>query len=318
MFKHILAPLDGSALSVCALPHAMTMARAFGAQVTLLRVAERERDPGLSQAIDPVEWQIYKAEAEAYLNELLDRFQAAGLQARKALLEGQAAERIIQFVREHEVDLVVMSTHGQSGLSDWNVSSVVQKVILRTHTPVMLVRAYTCIETDLAEPHYQRLLVPLDGSQRAEYVLPLVTSLAEFHGCSVVLAHVVPRPEVPRRGPLMPDEEALVDRLTDLNRRAGVRYLEELESRMTVPVESHLLVSDDAAVTLHQLVADEEIDLVLLCAHGYTGESQWPYGGITLNFIVYGTTPLLVVQDIPGGETADTWPEAASFQMKGR
>jgi nucleotide-binding universal stress UspA family protein len=295
----------------------MAMAHAFDAQVTLLRVAERERDAGLSQAIDPVEWQIYKAEAGTYLDELLDRFQAAGIQARRALLEGQAAERIIQYVHEHGVDLVVMSTHGQSGLSDWNVSSVVQKVILRTPTPVMLVRAYICIETDLAEPHYQRLLVPLDGSQRAEYVLPLVTSLAQLHGCSVVLAHVVPRPEVPRRGPLMPDEEALVDRLTELNRQAGARYLEELESRLPVPVESRLHVSDDAAVTLHELVAQEEIDLVLLCAHGHTGESQWPYGGISLNFIVYGTTPLLVVQDLPGGETAGLRADATSSQMKG-
>jgi nucleotide-binding universal stress UspA family protein len=109
----------------------------------------------------------------------------------------------------------------------------------------------------------------------------------------------------------------LVDRLTELNRRAGAQYLEQLESRLLTTVETHLLVSDNASATLHKLVVNESIDLVVLCAHGHTGESKWPYGSITLNFIAYGTTPLLIVQDFPGREAAGMWAEGAASEMKG-
>ena len=317
MFNHILAPMDGSALAECALPYAMAMARAFDARVTLLRVVEPERAAGLSQAIDPVEWQIYRAEAERYLHKLVARVGDAGLRANKELLEGQAADRIVQFVKDHEVDLIVLSTHGQSGLSGWNISSVVQKVILRVHTPVLIVRAYLCAVDDVEEPRFQRMLVPLDGSQRAEYVLPLAVTLADSHEGLLVLAHVVPRPQVARRGPLTPDETALVDRLTELNRRAGDGYLKLLADRVSANVETRLLVGNNATATLHDLVSSEHVDLVLLCAHGHSGAAQWPYGSIALNFIVNGTTPLLILQDIPDDRATGTPVQGVASMTKG-
>lgn len=144
MFDHILVPLDESRLAEYALPHAVTLARAFGARITLLRVVERESSGDLGRAIiDPLRWQMRKAEARAYLGELAARFAEAGLQVDTILLEGPAAERIVEFTRDHAVGLIILSTHGQSGLSGWNVSSVVQKVILRAHVPVMIVR--TCV-----------------------------------------------------------------------------------------------------------------------------------------------------------------------------
>ena len=317
MFNHILAPMDGSALAECAVPYAMAVARAFDARVTLLRVVVPNRDAGLSQAIDPVEWQIYRAEAERYLHELAARFQNADLRADKVLLEGQAAERIVQFVQDHEVDLIVLSTHGQSGLSGWNVSSVVQKVILRAQTPVLIVRAHLSAADEVGEPRFRRVLVPLDGSQRAEYVLPLALTLAHSHESLLVLAHVVPRPQVARRGPLTPDETTLVDRLTELNRQAGGEYLKLLADRVSAQVETRLLVSDNAAATLHDLVSSEDIDLVLLCAHGRSGETQWPYGSTALNFIVNGTTPLLILQDIPEEQATDAPAGGVASVTKG-
>lgn len=317
MFSHILVSVDGSALSECALPHAVTLARAFDARVSLLRVVERERTNGENQAIDPLRWQMRKAETGAYLDELVNRFQDAGLETQKVLLEGDAAERIVEFVRDHEVDLITISTHGRSGLSGWNVSSVVQKVILRAHIPVMIVRAYMCPTTDVKALHYQRLMVPLDGSQRAECVLPLATALARLHESSLMLAHVVARPEVPRHTPLTEEERELAEQLTEYNRRAGGRYLEQLESRLSADVETRLLVSDNTAATLHELVEQENIDLVLLSAHGYSGEAQWPYGSIALNFIAYGTTPLLIMQDIPEEVAERTQAEKAARETKG-
>jgi len=317
MFKHILTPMDGSTLSECALPHAVTLSQAFDAQVTLLRVVERNRTSGVSRAIDPLRWQIRKAEADAYLEELANRFQEAGLQAEAALLEGHAAEHILTFARNHDVDLIVMSTHGQSGLSGWNVSSVVQKVILGMHIPVMIVRAYMCATSEMKPLQYQRLMVPLDGSPRAECVLPLATTLARLHDCPLLLAHVVAKPEVARRTPPTAEEMELVDQLTERNRQAGAQYLEQLKSQLPSEVETRLLISDNAAVTLHELVKQENIDLMLLSAHGYSGEARWPYGSIALNFIVYGTTPLLIMQDIPEKTAQHMEAERAAMETKG-
>jgi nucleotide-binding universal stress UspA family protein len=60
-----------------------------------------------------------------------------------------------------------------------------------------------------------------------------------------------------------------------------------------------LLVSDNVASTLQNLSEQEQIDLLILSAHGYSGEAKWPYGGVTNRFITDGTVPLLIVQDLP-------------------
>jgi nucleotide-binding universal stress UspA family protein len=76
-------------------------------------------------------------------------------------------------------------------------------------------------------------------------------------------------------------------------------------------------VSDNAAAALHQLVEEEEVDLVLMAAHGYSGEATWPYGSIALNFIAYGSEPLLIIQDVPPEEAGVTEAERAAREQVG-
>ncbi len=317
MFDHILVPLDGSPLAECVLPHTIAVARACKAQVTLLRVLERTRAAGQTWSVDPLDWHIRKAEAMAYLDGLSTRLQKVGLRTKNTLLEGQAAERIIEFTRSHDVNLVILSSHGRSGLSNWNVSSIVQKIILRAYVPVMIVRAYQPVASDLTGLRYRRLLVPLDCSQRAECVLPLATTLARFHESELLLVHVVRRPEMVRRAPPTREDVELANRLTERNRLEAVRYLEELPSRLSLDVQTRLLVSDDTAATLHELVKQEDADLVVLSAHGYSGGTKWPYGSMVINFIAYGTTPLLVVQDLSPDDVKRTQAEMAAREYKG-
>jgi nucleotide-binding universal stress UspA family protein len=177
MLNHILVPLDGSLLAECVLSHAVTLAQVFDARLTLLRVVERDQSTGLKRAIDPLQWQIRKVEAGAYLDSVVARFSRVGLQAEKVILEGLPQERIVEFTRGRGIGMIMISSHGQSGLSGWNVSSVVQKVILHAHVPMMIVRAHASLATDIAQMSYQRVLVPLDGSRRAECALPLAKKL---------------------------------------------------------------------------------------------------------------------------------------------
>jgi len=317
MFDHVLVPLDGSPLAECVLPHTVAVAQAFGAQVTLLRVLERTHVAGRPGPVDPLDWHISKAEAGAYLDGVTARLRKAGLQAENTLLEGQASERIIEFARGHDVNLIILSSHGRSGLSGWNVSSVVQKVVLRAYTPTMIVRAYQPVTHDVTGLRYRRLLVPLDCSQRAECILPLATTLARFHESQLVVVCVVRRPEMPCRTSRTQEDIELANQITERNRLEGARYLEQLRSRLSVDIQPRLLVSDDVTATLHELVEQENIDLVMLSAHGYSGKTRWPYGSVAISFIAYGTTPLLIMQDLSPEEVEPTQTEVAARERQG-
>jgi nucleotide-binding universal stress UspA family protein len=317
MLNHILVPLDGSPLAECVLPHTVAIARAFEAQVTLLRVLARPSTTNQIRPVDPLDWHFGRAEAKAYLEELTTRLREAGLRTDNTLVEGRAAERIIEFAYGHDVDLIVLSSHGRSGLSRWNVSSVVQKIILRAYVPTMIVRAYQPVARDLTGLCYRRLLVPLDCSQRAECVLPPATTLARFHKSELLLVHIVSRPEMPRRAPPTQQEVELANRVTELNQLEATRYLEQLQSHVSLDIRTRLLVSDNATATLHDLVDQEDVDLVALSAHGHSGGTKWPYGSMVVNFIAYGTTPLLIVQDLSPDEVERTRAEVAAREYKG-
>jgi nucleotide-binding universal stress UspA family protein len=312
MFNRILLPMDRSTLAECVLPHAVAIAHVFESQVTLVHVMDPPQRAIWRRAVDPLNWRIRKAEAESYLSELALRLQKTGLHVEKQILEGYAAERIVEFSRKNDVPLIMIGSHGQSGLTGWNVSGVVQKIILRAHTSIMIVRAYQPASMDVARLRYRRMLVPIDGSQRAECVLPLATTLARSHEAQILLTHIVRRPEMPRRTPPIREDLELAERIVERNQEEAVQYLDQLRSRLPMEAQVRVLVSDHIAATLHELVDQERIDLVLLSAHGYSGQTRWPFGSVVVSFITYGNTPLLIVQDLPQNKIEPTWAEIAA------
>jgi hypothetical protein len=76
------------------------------------------------------------------------------------------------------------------------------------------------------------------------------------------------------------------------------QHLEQLSAHWPAVTATRLLTSNAVAATLDALTVAEQLDLVILSAHGYSGGSQWPYGSVTTNFIVYGRAPLLLIQDL--------------------
>ena len=132
MINHILVPLDGSTLAECVLPHVSAIAPVTHARITLLHVLQQAQNGG-TPAVDPVEWHLQKQHAEKYLEGISNRLSEAGLLGvESVILEGNPAGSVIDFARSNNVDLIALSTHGHSGLSGWNVSGVVQKILLRS------------------------------------------------------------------------------------------------------------------------------------------------------------------------------------------
>jgi nucleotide-binding universal stress UspA family protein len=309
MFNRILLPVDRSPLAECVLPHAVALARAFESRLLLVHVMEAPRRGSWRRAVDPLNWRIRKTEAQSYLDELALRLKDAGVTSERQVLEGPAADQIVDLSHREEIPLVLLSSHGQSGLSGWNVSSVVQKIILRAHTSVMIVRAYEPASADISNLHYRRILLPVDGSQRAEFVLPVAATLARLHEADILLAHVVRRPEMPRQMPPTAQDVELADRLVERNQQEAARYLDGLRSRLPANAETRVIIGEHVSSTLHELVEQEHIDLVLLTAHGYSSQNRWPYGSVVSSLITYGATALLIVQDLPQHEIKPTRAE---------
>jgi nucleotide-binding universal stress UspA family protein len=216
--------------------------------------------------------------------------------------------------------LIILSSHGRNGVTKWGISGITQKVILSTQTSLLIIRAH---QQDIPAGElslYQRILVPLDGSQRAENVLPIITQLAQFHKSQIHIVQVVQTPEMVRQMPPAREDIDLSNRVIERNREEAGRYLEQVKSRSNlegIAVQTHLIVSDNAAVALHQLAEQEQIELLTLSAHGYSGNHQWPYGSMVNNFIMYGKIPLLIVQDLPAKQDPIS-PDAQSSERAER
>jgi len=145
-YKHILVPLDGSELAEVALTDALALARLSLAEVTLLKVVlpiEGIIEIGTHDAIYVDEiWQINKKQALEYLESVRDRISNKPFKVHVAVEMGPAAETIIDYARKHPVDLIVMATHGHSGLKRWVYGSVADKVLRGSHLSVLLVRSF--------------------------------------------------------------------------------------------------------------------------------------------------------------------------------
>ena len=167
----ILVPLDGSELAERAIPQAEQLA-ADDDRIVLVRAALTHTLPGA----DAVDAQVKAIdEATAYLKTMAA--QVAGerrIDVETAVPYGAEANAILEEVRIHQASLIVMATHGRSGVGRWLFGSVAEAVLRRSPVPVVMVRAWDDQRTapPIRVQGPRRFLVPLDGSAFAEAALP--------------------------------------------------------------------------------------------------------------------------------------------------
>src|ERR1044072_3630519 len=315
VFNHILVPLDGSTLAECVLPHVMAIAPVTNARVTLLHVLQHPHNGNGSPAVDPVEWHLQKQKSEKYLEQVVNRLNDAGILGVESLiLEGNPANSVIDFANNNNVDLIALSTHGNSGLSGWNVSSVVQKILLRSYKSTLLVRAYLPTSPGTTKIRYKRLFVGMDCSPRSEFFVPFAISLAQFHKSQIILECAVEKPQAINRFPLSDEDTELINRFVERNYQAASHYFKQLLTQFStkeLKLKTHVSVGDNAIAVLHDMAEESNADLMMLAAHGYSGERRWPYGNVTTSFIAYGNTSLMIMQDMPQTEIHPTRAEIA-------
>jgi len=143
MYKKILVPLDGSELAKKALDHAEKLAKIFESEIFLFQVVPFMPIYGSPELVTPLVIDERQKEAvEKYLSNLADELKEKGLKVNAVVKTGQqVAVEIIDFAKEIGADLIIMSTHGRSGITRWVLGSVALKVLTRAETPILLLRS---------------------------------------------------------------------------------------------------------------------------------------------------------------------------------
>jgi len=313
--RHVLVPLDGSPLAECVLPWAVAVVQALGARMTLLRVLET---PAISSATshhhDAVDWQMRRAEAQSQLARVDRNLKTSAITSAVEVLEGRPPEQIINFARAQHVDLVVLSTHGEGGLTGWALSSTALMVVRRTYSSLLVVPAHRAQGQRVGDLRLRRILVPLDCSPRAECVLTLAMALARAHDAELILAHVVPEPEIPRRLPPSAEDLAVASQLTERNRREAQRYLGDLCDRLLgqqLRVSMRLVVSSRRAPAIRAMADEADVDLVVVSAHGRTGDPRERYGEVAARLVEETSRPVILLQDLAPAHEPTPAEEAA-------
>ncbi len=280
-FSSILIPLDGSALSERALPYAVRLARSRESRIVLVRAT----DPGHDHVDGLVE-------AEAYLESIAQRVGKAGVRAEPAAPTGEAAPTILSEIELRDCDLVVMSTHGRSGLGRWIYGSVADRVLRRADVPVLLVPA-TC---DRPWPPREslRLTVTLDGSHLAFSVLEPARRLATALQAELQLLQVV----VPPMEGVYADAMPYTPFDRDAEQAAARAGLEEVARDLRahgLRVTTHAAVGRPAATIAHLALAHGS-HLIAMATHGRGGLARLVLGSVASDVLQRSSIPLLVVR----------------------
>ena len=326
MFKRILVPLDGSECAEYALPIATHIARAHHAALILLRVVPTlvEYAPYLRMPGIPVEFEQQVAEedvaqAKKYLETIVAKEQMGDIpyeiQTPIAQDDTGIARYILSFIQLCEIDLVVMCSHGHTGLRHWTLGRVAHKLVRHCPVPVFVLRR----NGDVLHAHVGqsavRVLVGLDGSQLAETALEpaiqLSAALSSPMAGALHLVRVLPLP-APRgifrhegfaeaRERIIAEEKNYLDGIAQCIRTDD-------EEHASLSISSFLAIQQDVASSLIGIAEEGKdvdhipgftgCDVIALTTHGRSGLDHWALGSIAERILEKTALPLLVVHSV--------------------
>jgi nucleotide-binding universal stress UspA family protein len=312
LFRRIAVCVDGSEMSEAVVLHAAQVAAAFGVPLTILRVLEPDSN---ADAIppDPLDWDVRQRETRANLARLVSLAGPHHIDVQSELIQGRAAEQICGWVLQHGADLTVLASHGEHGRCEWTLSSTARKLVDGVPGSLLLVPADGDRQGGGAVC-YRRIMVPLDGSARAESVLPIATRLARVHDADLLIVHVTPAPELTKVGPLTAEDLELEQRVSARNERVARSYLDQIRARVSeagLAPRTVVSRSGDARTGLARLVRRESVDLVVLSAYGRRGPRDIPCGSVAAHLLTHVTAPLLVFRERPRRVLKRLYEEAA-------
>ena len=274
MFEKILVPLDGSALAERALPLAAQIAEGSGARLVLYRVVPYftvlAADPLLYEEMN----RMGEDEALSYLRRIRNDL-ADSIAADTVCEVGSAADSILQYAQDRAVDLIVMSSHGRSGLNRWVYGSVAERIMSQASCPTLIINA----NQPAGQPAPKKVLVPLDGSPLAEKALAPALELVKALGPQLHLLRVT------TSGHMRFETDSTAEIFADIEDTEVVQaqdYLQEQADSLDIanvwPAVN--VAKASVAESIIDYAAKEGIGLIVMSSHGRTGLQRWVYGSV--------------------------------------
>ncbi len=266
MSFRILLPLDGSPLSEAAVPFAARFARLRSGQVTILRSGRGDDEESNT----------------AYLNQVAVLVAEEGLECTRVVSNENPENAILEAAEEH--DLVVMSSHGQSGLGRWLLGSTTTRVIQGCRCPVLVVGG-KALE---AECDFRRIMIPLDGSEACLKALPVAQQVAAEHEAEVILFRALITSDLDHSLPTMAAAH-------EAEKAMAEEYLEQARQSVELEKVRCLAFGASPAQGIVEAVETEEVDLLVMTTHGRSGLVRFLCGSVTERVLQTAPCPVLVV-----------------------
>ncbi|MDZ4717889.1 MAG: universal stress protein [Roseiflexaceae bacterium] len=299
--SRIFVPLDGSPLAVQVLPYVRMFANLLGAEVHLTHVVTHGNHYRLAlghgiwdelqsknrpNSATTDDLSKLRENAHTYLEQQAAPLRDAGITVGTSVLEGRPEEAIVGAAEDSL--MIVMTTHGYSGVRRWALGSTTDKVVHASSVPVFVVHIRPQSTVAL-----RRILVPLDGSEIARRALPMAIKLARSSGAEIVLLAVVPPP-------IGGIEVALTPVVLDDRDRAAIhdRLLSEV---ISIGGDSSglkitpMVVEGFVAEEINDEAERSQADLIVMSSHGYGGWRRLALGNVTDKVMHITRTPLLVI-----------------------
>lgn len=290
MLQNILLPLDGSPLAETAITYATILARRAGASIVLVQAVQAQTPPGVDQTDAELE---VMGRAQTYLQMIEARLEAEGVRSSAHVYYDEAAHAILDAAERQAADLIVMSTHGRTGIGRMLYGSVADMVLRHASTPVFLVPASATAPASFDEPP-NTLLIPLDGSALAEEALPSAELLPLDADTRITLLRVVEPPVYPLYG----DGYAYIPYDEDAEVAEARQYIEEMAAKLQAngrKAEGKVAVGQPSMV-IAATARELHPDLVVMATHGHGGLSRLILGSVATSTLRQAGLPILLTR----------------------
>lgn len=313
MTRTIVVPLDRSPVAESALPMAIALAKQTGARLTLLSVIDLPFEfAAWLDATTIIDEKINVEDAYAdYLEGLASEID--DVQVETIVRIGGAASEIERYVETLEDPVVVMASHGRTGISRLLIGSVTQQVVHRIHTPVIIVPARVPEDMEHVQAVSGSVLIPLDGSPFAEYALDVGLRLVGTVKPQIHLLRVIEMASW-YGDPYAGINMAALDDYIDSSREDAAAYLDTVAERLradgyTVRTEIRVGLAADQ---IEAVAESQESDMIIMATHGRSGVGRLLFGSVAERVLRQITTPLLLIR--PDAEALEN-PETLADSM---
>jgi nucleotide-binding universal stress UspA family protein len=206
-----------------------------------------------------------------------------------AVVTGKPENSIIQFAAENDIDLIILSTHGRSGLTRWSFGRVAEKVLRRSPCPTVILRS----RQKIAPEQFRRILVPLDGSVLAERVLEPAMEMTAVLNLNLIVMRVVEKERFPGFG--YDGSEAAREE------DEAQAYLREIHDRLAAQgVSCQTAITFGAAADeIVDFAEAEDVDIIMLSSRGKAGFDAWMFGSVAEKVMQGAACATLVIRQEP-------------------